>query len=70
MHEKIDPKLQNMSNIQVIIIILFEGVQKKYSRGFHQVSVKNYQLYFDQGNGKKNVMYMEMKLRRIKIKGI
>ena len=40
--------------MQVLKIILHEGVQKKYSRGFRRVSEKLHQFYFDQGNSKKN----------------
>ena len=54
------------------------GTKKNYSRriaeifprGFHQVSEKPHQFYFDQGNSKKNCTDTEMKTRRIKRKGI
>ena len=38
--------------------------------GFSRVLEKLYQFCFDQGNGKKNWMELEMKITRIKIKGI
>ena len=34
-HENIDPKLQNMSEIQVLIMVLSEEVKKQYPKGFH-----------------------------------
>ena len=45
-----------MSNIQLPIIIIHEGSQKKkYERGFRRISEKLHQFYFDQGNSKKKL---------------
>ena len=69
-HAKIGPKLQNTSIIQLLRMILHEGVQKKYSRGFCQVSENLFRFYLNQGNSKKKWMDLEMKGRKIKRKGI
>ena len=61
MHAKIDPKNQKISKIQVLRMILHEAVQKNIQR-LHQ-------FYFDQINGKKNRMDMEIKVNIIKGKG-
>ena len=34
MHKNIEPKIQNMSKIQVLRMIIYEGVQKKIQGGF------------------------------------
>ena len=70
MHAKIDPKLQKISKIQVLRIIINEILQVKYSRGFCRVSEKLHWFYFDQVNSKNNWMELEMNVREMKIKGI
>ena len=34
MHKNIEPKIQNMSKIQALRMIIYEGVQKKIQGGF------------------------------------
>ena len=53
--QKFDPKLQNMSKILVLRIILHGLVQGKYSRGSCRVSLKIHWFYCDQGNSKKKL---------------
>ena len=55
-HAKIDPKLQNMSKVQVLRMVLHEGMQKNIQGGFVEFQKKSRQFYFDWGNSKKNWM--------------
>ena len=55
LNTRIEPKNQNISKVQVLIMILHEREQKKYSRGFCWVPEKLHQFYSDQGNSMKKL---------------
>ena len=69
MHSKIDPKLQKMSKIQVVRMILYEGVRKSTQGGFAKFQRNFIGSILIREILRKGWMELDMKEGRIKRKG-